>query len=513
MTNQNSKIAIAYAAVLIASVVLYTASCAPSFLWQDSGMIQYRVWNNDIEGKLGLALSHPLFYVLATCAKYIPISEFAHRVNMVSAIAAAVAVANLFLLLRLWLNVNWPALIASVTFALSHTFWRHASIAETYSLYIALFLAGLIMLLQYFKTNKVWYLYLLGLSNGLALANHMFACIPLVCYIVLFAFLLVKKRISLRDLAIIIVCWVVGAGLYEFLIIKNVVQTGDFWGTLASAAFGDSYQKDVLNAALSAKILKENLLFVMLNFPTPNILLFFVGCLALFKLPFDRNFRNVLLGITILFFLFAFRYTVVDRYAFFIPFYCMVSILIGVGFFLLWMRTKSKVLVYLVLLIALLPVPAYAAAPTLARTMRFTMGIRRKIPYRDNYKYFLQPWRTACRGADRFADEALDEVDENAIICADNTTAYPLLLAQQVKGKRPDVKIVSSCYSSKNAPIFNEDTAAHLVVNSEVYVVSPLKGYCPHFLLDYYDFVQNDLLWRVGARNQITVDSRPKNIK
>jgi hypothetical protein len=107
----------------------------------------------------------------------------------------------------------------------------------------------------------------------------------------------------------------------------------------------------------------------------------------------------------------------------------------------------------------------------------------------------------------------LDGVDENAIIYADNTTVYPLLLAQQVKGKRPDAKIVSRCYSSENAPAFNEDTAANLVVNSEVYVVSPLAGYCPHFLLDYYNFVQNGLLWRVAAKNQITVDSQPKNIK
>ena len=52
-------------------------------------MIQYRVWHNDIEGGLGLALSHPLFYILAIGAKYIPVGEFAYRVNLVSAIAAA----------------------------------------------------------------------------------------------------------------------------------------------------------------------------------------------------------------------------------------------------------------------------------------------------------------------------------------------------------------------------------------------------------------------------------------
>jgi hypothetical protein len=177
------------------------------------------------------------------------------------------------------------------------------------------------------------------------------------------------------------------------------------------------------------------------------------------------------------------------------------------------MRTKSKVLACLVLLAGLLPVPVYATAPTLAKKMQVRIGMKREIPHRDNYKYFLQPWRTGYRGADRFADEAFDEVDKNAIICADNTTVYPLLLAQQVKGKRPDVKIVSRCYSSTSAPVFNEHTAASLVVSPGVYVVSPLAGYCPGFLLDGYDFVQDDLLWRAVAKSQITVDTQPNSSK
>ena len=331
MMSEKRRIGISYAAVLTGAVVLYTVSCAPGVLWQDSGTIQYRVVHNDMEGKLGLALSHPLFYVLAIGAKYIPIGQVAYRVNLVSAIAGAVAVANMFLLVRLWLGKNLPALIAAMSLALSHTFWRHASMAETYSLYAALFLAGLIMLLQYVRTGRVVYLYLVGLFNGLAIAVHMLASIPLVCYGVFLAVLLSRRAIRMRELAAVIVFWIIGAGLYECLIIKSIIETGDVGGTLASAAFGTRYQGEVLNTSLSVRMVKENFLYIFLNFPTPNIVLFVAGCVALFKLSLSRGFRNVLLGILILFFLFAFRYMVVDRYAFFIPFYCMVSLLIGVG--------------------------------------------------------------------------------------------------------------------------------------------------------------------------------------
>ncbi|MFQ6035806.1 MAG: protein O-mannosyl-transferase family [Sedimentisphaerales bacterium] len=497
MTNTKPKLGWWYFAVLCSTGVLYAVSCAPGALWQDSGLIQYRIWHNDIEGFLGLAISHPLFYILAIGAKYVPLGEFTCRVNLVSAIAGAVAVANLFLLIRLWLGKNFPAIITAVTFALSHTFWRHASIIETYTLWTAIFTAELIMLLQYVKTNRVGFLYWLGLLNGLAIAVHMLASIPLLCYAVFFVVLLIKKDIHLKNLAIIVLLWIVGALPYEYLIIKNIIQTGGIGGTLASALFGMRWQAAVLNTSLSARILKENFLFILYNFPTPNILLFFVGCWGFLKISPRPHIRYVLLGLMVLFFIFAFRYTVPDRYAFFIPFYCVASIFVGLGAHLLLLQINHKVFMYLVSIFSLLPVGVYAAAPTFAEKMQLNLGTRSNLPYRNDYKYFLQPWKTGYKGAERFANEALDAVESNAIIFADSTTVAPLLLMQEIKGKRPDVKIVSGIVSSKNAPTFNEHTIEQLLEDKPVYVVSPKPGYCPAFVLDNYDLVRAGVLWRV----------------
>ncbi|MHC4432711.1 MAG: protein O-mannosyl-transferase family [Planctomycetota bacterium] len=472
-------------------------SCAPGALWQDSGLIQYRIWHNDTEGSLGLALSHPLFYILAIGAKYVLLGEFPHRVNLVSAIAAAAAVANMFLFVRLWLGRILPAVVAAVTLALAHTFWRHASVIETYTLWTALFLGELIMLLQYTRTETVRWLYWLGLLSGLSLAVHMLASIPLLCYVVFFAFLLSKRKIRVTDLAIIILLCIVGALPYEYLIIKNMMQTGDVLGTLASAAFGDRWQGAVLNTSLSMKIVKENLLYIALNFPTPNVLLFFCGFFALFKVSLHRGLRNVLLGLTVLFFLFAFRYTVPDRYAFFLPFYCMASILIGLGVYLLQEQVKRRVLAFGVVTFSLVPVGVYAAAPALAEQMRLDVGTRDDIPYRDDNEYFLRPWKRGYTGADRFAAEALDLVADDAVIYADITTVGPLLLAQQVRGKRPDVKIISGTLNSEEAPRFDEHAIGQLLADRSVYVVSPKPGYCPAFILEDYDLVRTGILWRL----------------
>ena len=508
MTLTKTKSAQYYVVVLCGALALYIVSCAPGALWQDSGLIQYRIWHNDIEGFLGLAISHPLFYILAIGAKYIPLGEFAHRVNLVSAIAGAVAVANMFLLVRLWLGRNLPAVVSAVTFAVSHTFWRHASIIETYTLWTALFLAELIILLQYTKTRRVHYLYWLGLLSGLSIAVHMLASIPFICYAVFVAFLLAKKEIHIRNLAIIVLLWIAGALPYEYLIVKNIIQTSDFTGTLASAAFGHRWQGAVLNASLSLTIVKENFLYILLNFPTPNFLLFFAGCFGLFKMSPSRGFRNIVLVLTVLFFLFAFRYTVPDRYAFFIPFYCLVSILIGLGTDTLRSQKNLKVPVFLVLLLCMLPVAVYAALPTLARKMQLNIGTRNDIPHRDDYEYFLRPWKTGYKGAELFANEALDLPEDNAVIYADTTTVGPLLYLQEVKGKRPDLKIVSGTVNSKESPKFNEQTIGQLLEAGPVYVVSPRPGYCPQFVLDQYNLVRTGILWQV-----VESEDRTKSIK
>jgi len=258
----------AYLMVLGAAGVLYGVSCAPGALWQDSGLIQYRVWHNDIEGFLGLAISHPLYYIVAIGTNVLPIGTFGHRVNLVSAIAGAVAIANLYLLMRLWLGRNFPAVIAAMTLAVSHTFWRHASIAETYTFWTALFLGELIVLLQYGRTKRIGYLYALGLLNGLALAVHMLAVIPALCYAVLLTVLLGKRAMRWKEVALVVLFWVVGALPYECLIVREMIQSGDILGTLASAAFGERWQNHVLNTRLSWPIVRENVSFLLLNFPT-----------------------------------------------------------------------------------------------------------------------------------------------------------------------------------------------------------------------------------------------------
>ena len=445
--------------------------------------------------------------MIGAVLKKIPIGEFAYRINLISAIAAAVTVANVYLLLRLWLMKNMPAIIGAASLAVSWTFWQHAAIAEVYTLYTAMLSAELLMLLGYCKTRRPRYLYLLALLNGLSIANHNLGVMPLVCYLVFAGYLAAKKEIRPGQLALASLLWIAGVMPYGYLVIEQWAQTGDLMGTLSSAAFGQGYQNSVLNAAVSASVIKQNVIFILYNFPTPNILLAAVGLTVLYRLAPRKGFANVVAGLLVLFLLFAFRYDVPDRYGFFIPFYCLLAVLIGLGADALLRCRPGRTTAVVLAAMTLLAVPVYMVAAPLAEKAKVNLGTRIDIPYRNAYKWFLQPWQGGYRGPETFADEALGLMEKNALIYADGTTVYPLLYAQQVHQKRNDIAIVSGPrhHSGPNTPIFDERTIGKILTERPVYIVTPQKGYCPLFLLDRCEFERAGCIWRAVPKTKALI--------
>jgi hypothetical protein len=496
--KQFSSITACYLVIFIASAVLFIASCAPGVVWQDSGLIQYRSWQGDIEGRLGLALSHPLFYLIASLARFIPFGEFAFRVNVINAVISAIAVANLYLLLRLWLGDTFAAWLGAATLALSHTFWQHAAMPETYNLAVALLLCEIIMLLQYAKSSRVGYLYLLAFFNGLAIANHNLALLSMACYAVLIIGLLVLRKIRQRVLPVMLLLWIIGALPFEYLVVKNIISSGDFLGTMMSAAFGNSWQGDVLNTKLTLSMVRDNILYILMNFPSPNILLAFSGAFFLHKVSPKRWFAYVIMALLAIYFIFAFRYTIADRYTFFIPFYCVMSILIAVGAYKYLYKSRGAA-GYAFVIFALITIPAYMIAPNIAKGLEIKVGSGRQLPHRDSDKYFLWPWRTGDKGADLFATEALYSVKPPAVIYADATTAGPLLYMQQVRQVRSgeDIKIVSSIGNTDDSLKLTDSTVEQLLSERNLYVVSWNEGYCPEFLMQRYNSSLSGILWQV----------------
>ncbi len=136
----------------LAAFGLYLTTLAPTVLEADGGEFQFVPWLPGIAHPTG----YPLYVLLGWLWTHLlPLGEVAWRMNLLSAVLAAVAVGFTYTVARQMLDVVFPdtswgariiaAMIAGTTFAVSQTFWSQAIIAEVYALH-ALFVAAILWL-------------------------------------------------------------------------------------------------------------------------------------------------------------------------------------------------------------------------------------------------------------------------------------------------------------------------------------------------------------------------------
>ncbi len=497
----------AWLAVFACAFVLYWATCAAHVVWQDSGFLSYRVLDGDLTGIMGVALSHPLYIALGIVLDRIG-GHLGYLLNVMSAFFGAITVANVYLLLRSWglqriTAQNLPSrpvragtLVGTISVAVAWTFWWHCTVAEVYTLYTALMTFELLGILWFLQSGNKRWLFFAVLINGIAFSNHLWAIFGLGTIGLLGIWLLISKKINWRDVILCGALWILGASLLIYVTFEDFPQTNNWSETIRGVFFGRLWENAVLNSRVTARIAVENFLFIGLNFATPLILLLPWGLCRAVRQKKDL-FGWVLALEALLYFGFAFRYTVVDRFAFFMPFYVFGGIFIGLGTMALLQRVQKPQLSWLLLALAVMPVAVYAVAPTLGRRYYPALGQRRSRPYRDEFVYYLQPFKTGYDGAYRFSKEALEAMEPGAILYADSTTMHTLMFVQQSHNIRRDVHIVSDHYQSEGSPEFNEETFKALLKQYDIYVVSPQQGYCPEFILDNYRTAPKGVIHKV----------------
>jgi hypothetical protein len=483
-----------YRLVLGAAFVLYVGSMAPGVLWQDSGLSQIRVLDRDLYGDLGLALAHPLYYVLALGFQYLPFGESAFKTNMVSVFFGAVTVANVFLLLR-WETSAFAAVLGAFTLAVAHTFWQHCALAEVYTVSTALLTAELICLSRFNSDPRRRWLVLLFFSNGLGVSNHLVALLSMACYATLVGYLAIRRRLSLLDLLCAAAAWTLGAGLYLGMIAARVWAGEPLGETLSSALFGHAFADNVLTLLPPAGVIAAGLAYVALNFPTPTIVLLLPGLAVVFGRR-RRRINRILAVLLVVHLLWAIRYDVPDQYTFFIPTIVILSIVIGLGAerFLSTHHPRWRTIL---LVCALLPPAIYVPLPVILPHLNVDLedlGVQREVPYRDDAVYFLHPWKTGYRNAERFARHLADMLPPGSVLVADTTTVRPLHYMLRLGRWRTDVRLLTT--GELNAPGVEESLRGKLAAGL-VYVVTP--SYAPAWLREGYQFERVEIVYRVLA--------------
>ena len=156
-------------AVGLLSLVLYIRTLAPSVLYGDVAEFQ------TLSYTLGMthASGYPTQIMLGKLFTFLPYGNIAYRVNLMSAFFGALAVANVYLIVRRMGGWRIAGLLASFGLAVSVFFWRRTIIAESYAPAAGMLSIVWLSVLLWRRRTEPWgWLFLAGLVGGLSLGIH-----------------------------------------------------------------------------------------------------------------------------------------------------------------------------------------------------------------------------------------------------------------------------------------------------------------------------------------------------
>jgi MFS family permease len=165
-------------ALAIVAFLAYIAALTPSLSYQSPDGNELAT----IPYVLGLTHppGYPLYTWLGKIFTWLPFGDVAYRMNLMSAICAACAVAGLYLIVCMLLQPHVAssalrrasAAFAALMLAFSPTFWSQAVIAEVYAANAAMIVISLLLLLRWETRHRDRDFFLFALVYGLSLGTH-----------------------------------------------------------------------------------------------------------------------------------------------------------------------------------------------------------------------------------------------------------------------------------------------------------------------------------------------------
>lgn len=432
--------------VFVVALVLYTATANRGAQWQDSGIHILRVVTQQPVNPLGLALSHPLHHWLARLAVAPGLLEPAFSVTLVSAFAAAVAVAVVYASVLSLTDNSRAAVFAAISLMVANTFWQLATRAETYTITAALLAAESWCVIVYARCRRPRHLVAMFLCNGLGVANHMVAALTTPILAVVVVLEVMRGRVRRRVALACGVGWLVGSLPYGVMIVDALLCGGGAVDVMNSALFGSAYAGNVLNARVTWYMVMVSVGCVGFNFPNLLLPASMLGILRWRGLRSSGLARRVLTAQLCVHALFALRYNVVDQHYFFLPMYVLLAVFGGSGFAVAhktWSGPNAR-RARIAAGVMLLATPfLYGLAPAVARRFDWLGSIVHHKPYRDDYTYLMTPWSVVERSAERLSTHALALAGRDGLILVEDGMAEPALRYHAIRLGRVDVDITT----------------------------------------------------------------------
>ncbi len=411
--------------------------------------------------RLGAAAwDHPLYVMLAQMFLIFPGKEPTYRINLMSAVMAAIALGLTYPLMLLLVHDRWAAAVGVLGLAVSHTFWLHSVTSEVYTLNILLMALLIRQSLLWVKKPRHRELNIFSLVAGLGIANHRLFSLTVALALVYMA-LSSKKRggqaafslsssLSMIGLFLIGLApwWIQFVRMSRILGMPLTLELAGTFSLIGRRLSVGSWQQVAENLAVFFG-------WLVYQFTPLGIALGVFGFIWLWKK--DSGVAKFFSGLVAAHIAFSANFSVADNFDFHMPSYWVFSFWIACG--AAWLQTRlatavsparaARVRASVMAGIVLLPVSLYAIAPralNLSGLSETDLGI---YPIgtgaRDTLSYFLNPDKRGDNSAARFGRMTLEELAPRALVLTPKTSeqeAYVILrYFQRVEGLRPDVRI------------------------------------------------------------------------
>jgi len=217
------RIATAFIAVALPTA-LYLRTLAPTVYNIDSAEFATAAKTAGIPHPPG----YPLYILIAHTFTWLPVGDIGYRVNLLSAVFAAITLYFVYCIVLRLTRETVAALAAAWTLGLSYPFWANSVVAEVYTLDAALVSGMLLFLLRWNEEREIRDLVVAFALFGLSLTNRTtnLLSLPALVLFVLPAWRLERGRIAGAAFAAI-----PPLSLYAFLPLRSLGGAAYRWGS------------------------------------------------------------------------------------------------------------------------------------------------------------------------------------------------------------------------------------------------------------------------------------------
>jgi hypothetical protein len=200
----------------IVTFVVYLLTMAPGVTGLDSAELATGAHTLGIVHPTG----YPLYLLLGKLFTLLPIRSVAYRVNLMSAVFAALTVWLVACIGTRLSGNRWASWLGAGALGFSHSFWGLAVVAEVYTLHVFMLALTLLMLLRWRETENDTWVMAGALVYGLSLTNHVSGVLFLPA-ILWFLFKQSGVKRMLRLSPMLIVLMVLGLSVYLYLPLRD----------------------------------------------------------------------------------------------------------------------------------------------------------------------------------------------------------------------------------------------------------------------------------------------------